>query len=41
MRKTRWPFPSESIPWEIWNLEMEIMTLASEIGIHLYELKQN
>ena len=33
MKKARWPFPSESIPWEVWNLRMEIMTLASEIGM--------
>ena len=32
IKKARWPFPSESIPWEVWNLRMEIMTLASEIG---------
>jgi hypothetical protein len=32
-KKARWPFPSENIPWEVWNLRMEIMTLASEIGI--------
>lgn len=32
MKKARWPFPSESIPWEVWNLSMEIVSLASESG---------
>lgn len=33
IKKARWPFPSESIPWEVWNLRMEIISLTSEIGI--------
>ncbi|XP_046637305.1 autophagy-related protein 101-like [Daphnia pulicaria] len=38
-KKARWPFPSENIPWEVWNLRMEIMTLASEIERQLYREK--
>lgn len=33
VKKARWPFPSESIPWEVWNLRVEVVTLASEIGM--------
>ena len=36
MKKARWPFPSESIPWEVWNLSMEIVSLASESGKSTY-----
>lgn len=32
VKKARWPFPSESIPWEVWNLRVEVVTLSSEIG---------
>ena len=37
IKKARWPFPSESIPWEVWNLRMEIISLASEIGMEKSE----
>lgn len=36
IKKARWPFPSESIPWEVWNLRMEILTLTNEIGKNLF-----
>jgi len=39
MKKARWPFPSESIPWEVWNLSMEIVSLASESDRQLYREK--
>lgn len=39
IKKARWPFPSESIPWEVWNLRMEIVSLASSNGTHRVLLK--
>lgn len=36
VKKARWPFPSESIPWEVWNLRVEVVTLSSEIERQMY-----
>jgi len=29
-RRTRWPFPPENIPWEVWTVRVEIVTLGNE-----------
>ncbi|XP_077987763.1 autophagy-related protein 101-like [Glandiceps talaboti] len=29
-KKTRWPFPAESIPWEVWTLKLNVITLTNE-----------
>jgi len=39
IKKARWPFPSESIPWEVWTLRMEIVSLASSNERQLYREK--
>lgn len=34
-RRTRWPFPPENIPWEVWTIRVEIISLGNE-----YERRQ-
>eukprot|EP00058_Branchiostoma_floridae_P023587 XP_002609077.1 hypothetical protein BRAFLDRAFT_115305 [Branchiostoma floridae] len=29
-KRSRWPFPSESIPWEVWTLKLNVIDLSSE-----------
>lgn len=29
-RKSHWPFPPESIPWEVWNVRIELLKLCNE-----------
>ena len=29
-KRTRWPFPPENIPWEVWTVRLEIISLANE-----------
>ncbi|XP_006818855.2 autophagy-related protein 101-like, partial [Saccoglossus kowalevskii] len=29
-KKTRWPFPSECIPWEVWTIKLNVVTLTNE-----------
>lgn len=29
-KKSRWPFSDECIPWEVWNLKVNVVTLANE-----------
>jgi len=29
-KRTRWPFPPENIPWEVWTVRLEIVSLANE-----------
>jgi len=29
-RRTRWPFPPENIPWEVWTIRVEIVSLSNE-----------
>jgi len=29
-KRTRWPFPAENIPWEVWTVRVEIVSLANE-----------
>lgn len=29
-KRARWPFPPESIPWEVWTLKISIVTLSNE-----------
>ncbi|CAH1782809.1 unnamed protein product [Owenia fusiformis] len=29
-KRGRWPFPSECIPWEVWTIKVDIITLANE-----------
>lgn len=29
-KKTRWPFGMENIPWEIWTVKLNVVTLANE-----------
>lgn len=30
-KKTRWPFPAECSPWEVWTIKLDIMTLTNEL----------
>ncbi|KAJ8298175.1 hypothetical protein KUTeg_024706 [Tegillarca granosa] len=29
-KRARWPFPAECIPWEVWTVKLDILTLANE-----------
>jgi len=29
-RKSHWPFPAESVPWEVWNVRIELLKLCNE-----------
>lgn len=29
-KKARWPFPAECIPWEVWTIKLDIITLSNE-----------
>merc|ERR1712227_613318 len=29
-KRTRWPFPPENIPWEVWTVRLEMISLANE-----------
>ncbi|XP_048756909.1 autophagy-related protein 101-like isoform X2 [Ostrea edulis] len=29
-KRARWPFPAECIPWEVWTVKLEILTLNNE-----------
>jgi len=29
-RRTRWPFPHENIPWEVWTIKVEVVSLQNE-----------
>lgn len=29
-KPARWPFPAECIPWEVWTIKIEVITLANE-----------
>jgi len=29
-KKTRWPFPHENIPWEVWTIRVELVSLSNE-----------
>lgn len=29
-KRTRWPFPPENIPWEVWTVRLEVVSLANE-----------
>ncbi len=29
-KPARWPFPSECIPWEVWTIKIDVLTLANE-----------
>lgn len=29
-KKARWPFPAECIPWEVWTVKIDVLTLANE-----------
>jgi autophagy-related protein 101 len=29
-KRTRWPFPPENIPWEVWTIRVELVTLQNE-----------
>ena len=31
-KPARWPFPAECIPWEVWTVKLDILTLANEHG---------
>ncbi|XP_014679019.1 PREDICTED: autophagy-related protein 101-like [Priapulus caudatus] len=30
-KRTRWPFSTESIPWEVWTVRLNVMSLANEL----------
>lgn len=38
-KKNRWPFPDESIPWEVWTLKINIISLANEQERQAYREK--
>ncbi|XP_014248979.1 autophagy-related protein 101 [Cimex lectularius] len=38
-KKTRWPFQSECIPWEVWNLRLELIKLNTEHERQLFREK--
>ncbi|XP_064602813.1 autophagy-related protein 101-like [Liolophura sinensis] len=29
-KRARWPFPAECIPWEVWTIKLDVITLANE-----------
>eukprot|EP00112_Aurelia_sp_Birch-Aquarium-sp1_P000880 Seg1085.12 transcript_id=Seg1085.12/GoldUCD/mRNA.D3Y31 product="Autophagy-related protein 101" protein_id=Seg1085.12/GoldUCD/D3Y31 len=29
-KKNQWPFPTESVPWELWTVKVDIVTLTNE-----------
>ncbi len=29
-KPARWPFPAECIPWEVWTIKLDVLTLANE-----------
>lgn len=29
-KKARWPFPAECIPWEVWTIKLDIISLSNE-----------
>lgn len=29
-KRARWPFPAECIPWEVWTIKLDIITLSNE-----------
>lgn len=31
-KRGRWPFPAECIPWEVWTVKLDILTLNNESG---------
>ena len=31
-KRARWPFPAECIPWEVWTIKLDIITLNNEHG---------
>ena len=31
-KKTRWMFSTECIPWEVWTIKLDILTLSNESG---------
>lgn len=31
-KRARWPFPAECIPWEVWTIKLDVITLANEHG---------
>ncbi|XP_063957226.1 autophagy-related protein 101-like [Lytechinus pictus] len=38
-KKNRWPFPDESIPWEVWTLIINVVTLTNEHERQAYREK--
>lgn len=34
-KKNRWPFQPECIPWEVWNVRLELIKLTTEHGKYL------
>lgn len=38
-KKNRWPFPDESIPWEVWTLKVNVISLANEQERQVYREK--
>jgi hypothetical protein len=31
-KRARWPFPAECIPWEVWTVKLDLLTLNNESG---------
>ena len=29
-KRARWPFPAECIPWEVWTIKLDIISLSNE-----------
>ncbi|XP_022094157.1 autophagy-related protein 101-like [Acanthaster planci] len=38
-KKNRWPFPDECIPWEVWTIQINNVTLSNEHERQLYREK--
>ncbi|PIK55063.1 hypothetical protein BSL78_08013 [Apostichopus japonicus] len=38
-KKNRWPFPDESIPWEVWTLKINVISLSNEQERQAYREK--
>ncbi|XP_072046174.1 autophagy-related protein 101-like [Amphiura filiformis] len=38
-KKNRWPFPDECIPWEVWTVKIDVISLANEHERQLYREK--
>ncbi|KAK9499479.1 hypothetical protein O3M35_002509 [Rhynocoris fuscipes] len=38
-KKTRWPFQAECIPWEVWNVRLQLIKLNNENERQLYREK--